>query len=210
MAMIINEEFIEHAIAKAVRGESKLTDEILGMKGFSPRRLRHLLNNLMFDGAIYLEIGVMWGAAFVAALFGHSICHGYGFDNYSQFDATEAAMRQYIGKHLAGYPTDIYIIDCFMFKVPTEHSVDVYFYDGSHDEDDQRRAITHFKPWLKERFILVIDDWNWPQVSKGTQRGIVESGFRIERSWLLGPGNESDAENWWNGVMVALVNQYER
>ena len=42
----------------------------------------------------------------------------------------------------------------------------VYLFDGPHAEEDQRDGIVCALPALAERFLLVVDDWNWLDVAR--------------------------------------------
>ena len=37
----------------------------------------------------------------------------------------------------------------------------VYLYDGGHDRQEQRRALTHYAAAMQDPFVYVVDDWNW-------------------------------------------------
>ena len=44
----------------------------------------------------------------------------------------------------------------------------IYLFDGPHHYEDHFDGIILAQPALTEKFILIIDDWNWDQVRNGT------------------------------------------
>ena len=44
----------------------------------------------------------------------------------------------------------------------------IFFYDGAHHYEDHFDSIKMTLPALSKKFILIVDDWNWIQVRKGT------------------------------------------
>ena len=44
----------------------------------------------------------------------------------------------------------------------------IFFYDGAHHYEDHFDSISMTLPALSKKFILIVDDWNWIQVRKGT------------------------------------------
>ena len=60
------------------------------------------------------------------------------------------------------------------------------------------------KPVLADEFVFLCDDYDWPEVRKGTQDGTKEAGYKILFDHTLA-GNDHDNEGWWNGYYVALL-----
>ena len=68
------------------------------------------------------------------------------------------------------------------------------------------------QPALTDRFLLVVDDWNWCEVRDGTFKGLRDARCRIEssievRTTLDGShaalrGTRSD---WHNGYFLAVI-----
>lgn len=205
------------AIHRAEQGDSKLTPEILALGGMSSAKVRHLLNNLCESpGARYLEVGTYAGSTFVSALFRNSFTTtaALGIDNYSQFGGFETFKTV----------TENYLIPgTFSFLKEDFRKVDlakeqpgtnVYFYDGGHSIEDHRDAITHFWDSLADVFVLVIDDWLEPEVRIGTQEAFNEilngDSFVIRETWELPSRGNGDTEQWWNGVLVAVIQKFKR
>jgi hypothetical protein len=90
----------------------------------------------------------------------------------------------------------------------------VLFYDGSHSEEHQYLGVKLPSQALDPQAIVMVDDWNWEQVRRGTYAGLRDAGRTILcsleiRTTLhnrddLPPfaGSQSD---WHNGLFVALT-----
>lgn len=196
-------EFIEWCIEQASGYLSKCTREILALEGMSSAKVRHLLNNICSrKGTRYLEVGVWKGATFCSANYGNAV-ESVAVDNFSQFDGTREQFLENFNATVGGVP-NLHDIDFHEFPTRDDRRFDVFFYDGNHSHEDQRTAITRLAPSLESEFVLIIDDWNSPDVRAGTLEGIAESRIAVVRSWELPANFNGDRENWWNGLYVAL------
>ncbi len=203
---------VEHAIAAAVRHESKLTAFHAALEGMSSFKGRHLLNNLcdlMAEDlplltsprrARYLEVGSWKGSTLCAATFSNDI-DALAIDNFSQFETTTFGVdrrhpRESVKQNLAlnrlfSVPQfSAAIIDGDCFKVdPTGIGLfDIYLYDGEHTFDAHYRAFTHFAPALQDTFIAVVDDYrNLPEdgTHQATEKAFRDLGWRVEQDWFL-------------------------
>ena len=65
---------------------------------------------------------------------------------------------------------DFKFIESDFRKVNFNHlgKFNIYCYDALHDEKSQYDGISLVQPALDDIFILIIDDWNWSEVRKGT------------------------------------------
>lgn len=201
-------DFVEQCIQAAERLESGLSTAVLEMPGLSSPKVRHLLNNLCRrPGTRYLEVGVCKGSTFVSALFGNrdTIVAADAVDNFSQFDATRPAFEANCEVHLAETSFQLHESDFRTVCPSLQPPVSTYFYDGNHSVDDQRDGLLHFWPCLAGVFVLIVDDWNWPDVKNGTFEGIAKSGGRLVQSWELPAAFNGDMQEWWNGVFVAVL-----
>ena len=94
------------------------------------------------------------------------------------------------------------------FDIPADElpqRVEVFFYDGDHCPESQRRAITHVWPVLSHDAVIVVDDTNHPGVLDATRQGLKEVGADILHEWLLPARFNGDTEQWWNGLYLAAV-----
>jgi hypothetical protein len=58
----------------------------------------------------------------------------------------------------------------------------VYMFDGPHSEQDQYDGVAISQPALDDRFTLIVDDYNDPNVQRGTQNAIQALGLTVETS----------------------------
>lgn len=196
---------IKQAIANAKEGKSKLTDECFQVGGFTSPAIRHLLNNLGSGSRMYAEVGVHLGSTFISAMY-RNLLFGCAFDNFSEFN-TDNPKQQFLdncNRLLQGANGHrrwvLTTEDFFSINVkflPIE--IDLYLYDGAHDYESQKKAFTHFYGSLTDESIVCIDDYDWPDVSKGTQDGIKEVGFEILFEETL------SGKEFHNGFYVALL-----
>ena len=183
--------------------QNSLTDEIKNYNGYSVPAFRSFLNTLLGKAVIsnYLEIGVWSGSTAISAMYNnhHKVNHWF-IDNWSEFGGPKDLFISNFTR-LVGISPNILNVDCFSIN-PVESKicdVDVYFYDGGHEEEDQYKAITQFCDSMKDSFILIIDDWNWrDRVEQGTLRGIKHCNLHIEKHWTT---------DWWNGVGIFVLSK---
>lgn len=208
--MIELASFVSAAIGDAERLCSKLSEEILGIAGMSSPKVRHLLNNLcQRDRARYLEVGVWAGSTFVSALFGNrnTVTAADAIDNFSQFGGTRKTFDDNCRRHIVDVPFTVHESGFRDVTPDLTPLVNIYFYDGDHSAADQRDAILHFQPCLANEFVLLVDDWNWPDVKCGTYEALAKSGMRLGRYWELPADYNGDTAQWWNGLFVAVINK---
>jgi hypothetical protein len=190
-----------------------LQRSVAAIDGMSSVRIQDLLNRIIRScngRARYLEVGAWKGSTFFAAICDNEYEIAVAVDNFSQFEGRYA--RQDFYANYARYNTVNTVFlegDFFTPHIKNMLSVkapfNVFFYDGEHSEENQRRAITESLPLLGDRFILIVDDWNWPEVRKGTMVGIEMSGLTIEDMHEEITGFNGVRETWWNGIAVMGV-----
>lgn len=206
-------ELINNAFAAAEREESKLTLEAMSIGGFTSPKIRHLMNLLGAISKNYLEVGVHRGATFLATVYkNHNLETSTAIDNFSEFNqggdikqALLSGMQMFSERRFEGgedlIPSWILLDqDCWTVPVPMHKPIDLYLFDGPHDYESQKKAITYFLPAMAEEFVLVIDDFAWLPVEKGTYDGIAESGLTIVEKWI-----KTGQEGYWNGIGVFLL-----
>lgn len=201
---------ITNAINNAEKLTSKLNENILKIDGMSSHRIRHFLNNLLseFDNVNYLEIGCWKGSTLISSCYNNNIKKCIAIDNWSQFGGPENEFKDNIKKNLINNNIEFYNIDCFKFDINNiKDNIDIYFYDGGHDEIEQYKAFIHYNNKLNNNFIAIVDDWNYEKVKNGTRRAFSDLKYNIIHEWEL-TGNTTkinDASTWWNGLYVALI-----
>lgn len=211
------EASVKKAYEMAERYESNLPFEILMMTGMSGLKNRHFLNNIVkfTPNARYLEIGCWRGSTTVSALYKNNPEYHAVVDDFSEFganDDTRSILKQNFKKFLDIEP-NFAEVDCFAFD-PVAcgiNNINIYLFDGHHSLESHNKSITHYYHALANEFILIVDDWSWPNVQKGTLAGL--RSCRISTTYILQPGAPvvpsdpsppDDPSGWWNGYLIAV------
>lgn len=205
-------EHIEQSIQKALRGESNLTEEELSIRGFSTPTMRHLWNNLCNTGSplTYLEAGLYCGATFCSSFNENTV--SIGIEDFSQ-DFGVPTVKDELAENFKRFnpkAKDAHVFDINFFeanKLIYPFPIDIFFYDGNHSEEFQAKALPHFFDNMADRFIYAVDDFNWPDVFNGTNKGLNELADKItvERVWTLRGYNLQDDPVWHNGIALYLI-----
>lgn len=209
-------EFLLEHVSKSIDNSknelSKLTPEILNMDGMSGNKTRHLYNNLCsLDNANYLEIGTYKGSSFISSLYKNNI-KSIAIDNWSEFNGPKLEFLNNIKRYSPDSEYHFIENDCFKISEndikSIYESVDIYLYDGSHDYESQKKAITYYYEYLSRYSIIIIDDFrsdteNWSNVKKGTFDGIKESGLKIHLHREIDSKQEDNGRrDYWNGCGI--------
>ncbi len=205
---------LKTALKAAIDGRSKLPAVVRAIKGMSGQRYRTLINTLIegLDRPRYLEIGSWLGSTAAAAICGNSV-RAVCIENWSEFSGTKAQFLANIEKAKTSN-TELRLIEHDFRNVDYRAlgKFNVFFFDGPHNEVDHRDGILVVQPSLDDRFVLIVDDWNWPQVRLGTMRGLLAAKCRVESSVRVRtthnntratPANE--ASDWHNGYFIAVA-----
>jgi len=204
-------EHTELSIIKVINNESNvLSKEILELEGMSSSKGRHLLNYLCaLEGTNYLEIGSWKGSTAVSALYQNKIANYTLVENWKLGCEGVRDVLFANFNNILGYDPNIIEEDCFSFN-PLEKGIkdiNVYFYDGEHEETDQYQALTHYYDSLSDTFIYIVDDTNYPPVLIGTLKAIVDKNLKIHKQWTLQATHNGDAHNFWNGMYVGILSK---
>ena len=201
--------------AMAMRG--RLREEAFAIHGFSGRKFRTFINNLMQEVAEprYLEIGLFHGASFCPAIYKNRV-RAVGVDNWTEYGGRPDAF--YANLAAFRHPgADVTIVESDFRQVDyrAHGPFNILFYDGSHDEKDQYDGVLLPQAAMDGQYILIVDDWNWPHVRSGTYNALRDAGvtvdyhvevrtsFHNEHLPLVhGAGSE-----WHNGCIVAAVSK---
>lgn len=199
---------------KAQKGESCLPKSIRGIRGMSGQKYRSFVNNLIaeYPNPRYLEVGSWAGSTVTAALYGnraYAVC----IDNWSQFGGPRSEFFANIEK-VASETTHLRVIEQD-FRSVNFHELapfNVYLFDGPHAELDQYDGVMIAQPALTDRFVLIVDDWNWREVRVGTLRGLIDAKCRIESSIELRTTHDEshapvtgERSDWHNGYFLAVI-----
>jgi hypothetical protein len=205
---------VKEAFGKALNHESDIDPDVLNMVGMSGRKYRHFINNLIrgLRDPNYLEIGCWMGSTPCSAISRNRV-RATGIDNWSEF----------------GAPKDQFIANLARFKTPLAHvnfveadfrkvdlaslgTFNVYLFDGPHSDKDQYDGLVLAASALTREFILIVDDWNWEPVRRGSLSGIRALNLSLKYSLEIrttldgthGPvmGQLGD---WHNGYFISVL-----
>ena len=208
--VVILKEIIDTALQGA--GKSKLTEQPLSVGGFISPNNRHFLNNLGAISKHYFEIGSHIGSSLISTVYGNdNLLSATACDNFSLFnnDDSKKFFLQNCDTHIKGRYS-LLEKDAFTVQRDELLPIDLFLVDGAHDYKSQLDAITYFAPFLADECIVVVDDFSWSEVNRGTMDGIRDAGLKIEYFMTLWSGKESDCgeQGFWNGYCVFLINNH--
>lgn len=189
---------------------SKLPEEILNIEGMSGTKTRHLYNNICsLSDANYLEVGTWKGSSFISSLYRNSV-NAIAIDNWAEFNGPKQEFIENVNRFI-DYKYNFIEKDSFeitqddIFDI--YKSVDIYLYDGCHEYESHKKAITHFSKFLSKFSIIMIDDWRpdgvWEKVQRGTYDGLKESGLIVHHFVERITHQEINGKSeYWNGIGV--------
>lgn len=204
---------------KSARKESNFKQTRYDVKGLSSHRVRHLLNYICsFKDTKYLEIGVYHGSTFCAAIQNNEI-KAYAVDTWEESklqpflneklsfktncssETFESNLKKYIGNN------SVKIINKKAELIDSEdidEKVNIIFYDGSHELQDQKKVLNQILDLTEETFMLVVDDANFEGVVKATEEFVEENNLNVlfERKLL---NDIEDDTMWWNGLHMLVL-----
>lgn len=212
---MLTKEHILESISNAEKGISLLSDDIYFITGFSTATMRRFFSNLCNTSfpINYLEIGLYCGGTFCSSF--NKNCTSIGVENNSQnFERDALWVKDELADNIynfriRGKEVVVYYEDCFLMDKTKLPKIDIYFYDGFHSEESQEKALLHFFDVLSDRFIWIVDDFNWQFVADGTNKALkkLNDKIKIEQVSIL-KGNKSDNDPvWHNGLAVYLINK---
>jgi hypothetical protein len=207
---------LNEAIKAAIDGRSKLPATIRGIKGMSGQRYRTLINTLIgtLDRTRYLEIGSWLGSTAAAAICGNAV-QAVCVDNWSEFSGSKEQFLANV-EHAKSSASSLRLIEQDFRDVDYRAlgKFNVFLFDGPHSEVDHKDGVLVTQPCLHERFVLIVDDWNWPSVRLGTMRGLLAAKCRVESCVQVRTTNDNthpslafEASDWHNGYFIAVVSK---
>ena len=189
---------------------SKLPEEILNIEGMSGTKTRHLYNNICsLSDANYLEVGTWKGSSFISSLYRNSV-NAIAIDNWAEFNGPKQEFIENVNRFI---DYEYNFIEKDSFEITQDDifdiykSVDIYLYDGCHEYESHKKAITHFSKFLSKFSIIMIDDWRpdrvWEKVQRGTYDGLKESGLIVHHFVERITHQEINGKSeYWNGIGV--------
>lgn len=185
---------LKEAFARAEKLESKIPAEYLKkLTGLSSPKIWHLLNNLCSDAKVYFEVGTYMGSSLMAAVYDNDV-KPVAVDNFCMKPKTRNHFFQNV-KHMKNL--QFIEQDAFTIDVKELPKIDVYFFDGGHEYEDQYRALTHFIDAMQNEFIFAVDDWNRETSQDATFKAIEDLKLEILDMEERLCENKGD---WWCGL----------
>jgi hypothetical protein len=183
--------------------------DVLAVPGFSSLAIRSTLNASVkrMQPARILEVGSYMGSTAVAMCHENIVEVIHMVDNHSEFGQTSAALAG--TAYRFGLPAVLHDLNWFQ---PLPDNVfggttfNVYFYDGSHGEEDHARELAVALPHLEDSFLYMVDDFTiHEKVSRGCKAGLRSLADKVEvvSSIVYESTIENDAHGHWNGLFVA-------
>jgi hypothetical protein len=209
-------ELISNAWLNALAMDHKLPDWIRYMEGMSGKKYRYFINNLVetTPDARYLEIGSHAGSTACSAVWGNKV-KATCIDNWSEFGGPKDIFMQNI-KAASSPDVDFTFIESDFRKVDYSSigKYNIYMFDGPHFEQDQYDGIELVQDALDDQYVLIVDDYNWEIIRRGTEQALEHVGHKIlakiEVSTYIGDGHpviSHQYSDWHDGYLIALVSK---
>jgi len=221
---------VKDAIGDSMKNFSKLSPDGKLPNGcptsMSSAKIKHLFNSLlsrMPNNTNYLEIGTWEGGVLIPGLYGNDHinpsvidiftdpnAHTYGdagLDSWEHHTQTKETFFRNLDVYLPDRkPLEVYVRDCFEDSVlPDDRNYKVYFYDGPHDKESQKKALTHYAKYMENVFVYLVDDYLDVFVQEGTVEGIAACNLEVLYRQELFSRYNGDTENYWNGLGVFVL-----
>ena len=191
-------------------------------------QFRHLMNNLgqlLPVPVHYLEIGVFAGSTLISLLSNNeNVKTVVGVDLWDSanvlggVDGLTSVKDKFLERlpHFTRSCQLIAIIeaDCWLTSPNTilektgHQPINLYLFDGPHDEDDHYFALVNYFPALADTFIFLVDDWNVPSVRIGTEAGLAmlaDELIVVGKIEILTDINPGFAKSLWHNGLAAFV-----
>src|SRR5271165_5610523 len=170
------------ALDRAMTMDGKVNEEILQLEGMSGKKYRCFINNLIesIDDPRYLEVGTHAGSTLCSAIFGNRVT-ATAIDNWSYADQPSKRFFTHLAQ-FKGPDAKVSFLEKDFRQVDfgSLGTYNVYLFDGPHAEIDQYDGVMLAQPALADEFVLIVDDWNWPEVRQGTLRAIRDLGLGMD------------------------------
>lgn len=200
--------------------KTKLSDTVFsleGMSGYKTRVFYNELCSLKFPDrkTEYLEVGAWKGSTLCASMYNNEHCNGTVVENWALFGGPKEEFDhhvKYFGfqDRLTVFEEDVFSFDISKLKNP----IDIYLYDGCHEEISQYKGITHMWPALADQAIIIVDDWNATHIRKGTFDGFAAVGANIIEKFEITYTFDDQhtplpiaQREFWNGIGVFVISK---
>jgi len=182
----------------------------INIMGLTSPRVQNLLYGLSKHCNNYLEIGSAMGATAAAVAQNNDIqihCVDKWEENIQpELDvfALPNNTKKEFDKNVSGDNITIHDSDLFAVDKSKLNDIDLFFYDGPHDEITTAQAVEYYADTLADTAILVFDDFNWQGVVSGANQGIQNAGLTVINHRVI-TNNVENPTQWWNGLYILVV-----
>ena len=205
---------LQKATVAALELDHKLPDSVRLMSGMSGKKYRYLINNLIsfITDARYLEVGSWKGSTACAAMHGNK-CKVTCIDNWSHHGTDNRDFFNNTKESLSN-DVDFTVIEKDFREVDYTSlgKYNVYFFDGPHEEKDQYDGVALAQDALDHEYILIVDDYNFDRVRKGTQNAIKDLNLKVSAEVTVLTSIDDDVptvhhekSEWHNGYYIAVI-----
>ena len=191
-------------------------EPLVDVTGMSSPRVCALLNALvrrMDPEECYLEVGTWQGLTLLSAALGNFGRTCIGCDKFRFWGRytgwgrkAQRALERNIGRY-RGCTADILFHAVSSRRLFAERRISspvgVYFYDGDHSYRGTRSNLVAATPFLSDRAVVLVDDWNDPIIRAASLAGLGEAGLRV--LWQRELNGDHSPKAWWNGLAVFFV-----
>ncbi len=191
--------------------------KLVDIEGLSSPKVCNLLNQLvsrMDSGEHYLEIGCFNGLTLLSAAHNNTDKICIGCDKIRMWSSSTGfgfLVKRQIYRNIKRYQHSSAKVvfhhmkseDLFR-KGMVPAPVGVYFYDGDHSYQATKHHLVVARPLLSKHAVVVIDDWNDPEIRRATRDGFKEASLKVLWEKELS-GENLDTSRWWNGLAVMYV-----
>lgn len=207
-----------HNIAAELLAEQDFTAarHVVDVEGLSSPAVCNFLNRLvarMDPDESYLEVGTWRGLTLLSAAHGNFGRTCVGCDKFrfcGRYTGWGFAAKRALGRNIARYRQaganvvfhHMSAARLFAERLPPAR-VGVYFYDGDHSAEGTAHGIVAAAPFLAERAIVLVDDWNDPVIRAATDAGLARAALDV--LWSRQLEGDHSPRGWWNGLGVFYV-----
>lgn len=206
---------VRYAFEQALADKGKISDDVLNVSGMSGKRYRRFINNLIerIPNPRYLEVGAWQGSTLCSAIFGNEVI-ATAIDDWSQFEGPSDKFLMNLAKFKG--KSKVSFIERDFREVNFCHlgKFNVYLFDGPHSYKDQFDGVMLAEPALDEIFVLVVDDWNWEQVRRGTLDAIRVRNYHVDCMIEIRTTSDNShaqvtgaVSEWHNGYLLAVLSK---
>jgi len=217
---IIKAKYPEKQNDKVTLVINQLVDSVnvdldIDVPGLTSSRVQSLINSLAKESSNYLEVGSYLGATAASALKDNKL-NAYFVDkweiapqperldiltpNINSLEEFKKNIKPYAGENkIFVCNTDLFDVNLSLIK-----DIDLFFYDGPHDQETTAKAVLYYSQSFAKNAIMIFDDANGTNVVAGANEGIVKSNLKVLYSKKVLNSTESE-KDWWNGIYVLVV-----